>query len=129
MMFKRVNVNDLEGHSLVYATLSLSGYDLRSQGEGKFWAVYPFNKEKDYTIETDLGINFEVLSWDFVSKIIERERVEFEWVNKGRRLCATIYNKSGIPSFGYGKDYIDATLRCFCEYKGGEEILIPEELL
>ena len=121
----KVEIKDLENAALLYAVLLSLGYSITKEQSGMFWCMH---KAEQY-VNSWLEEYPDIINWEFVIPVIEKHRIEFEWINKGTRLCAILTDCNGQTHFGYGKDYIEATLKCICVSKLGLTVDIPQELL
>lgn len=69
-------------------------------------------------------------NWAQGGAIIERERIELQYMDNFESWAASMVHEFGQESFaGYGKNPLVAAMRCYVASKLGDEVEVPEELL
>ena len=122
---KSIKINELTGKGLLYAVLISIGYNITKEQNGMFWCMH----DSQQYINSWLEEYPSITTWEYIIPFIEKNKIEYEWVNKGTRLCATLTDCNGKNHYGYGKDYIESTLKCLITNFYGEYIEIPQEFL
>ena len=119
----KIRTNDLKDKALDWAVAKCEGWDAPIF-RNRTWAV-PL-----YVATNGTGLHTYAPSTDWAQggPIIERERISIrQWTNVP--LVHAYMPQDNAPWLSDGTSPLIAAMRCYCSFKLGDEVDVPEELM
>lgn len=128
----KTKTSELTGDALDWAVATCEGYTDFQKIEGRMphepqFGMFP--SRRGYGVMELWELSFST-DWNKGGWIIERERIELQYMDNFESWSASMVHKSGQDSFaGYGKTPLVAAMRCYVASKLGDEVELPEGLI
>ena len=121
----KIKTKDLTGAALDWAVAKCAGYV-----EQGVYGTPEFRDGEVYLCYCDVVLNScysPTTSWAQGGPIIERERISIrQWTNVP--LVHAYVPQDNAPWLSDGTSPLIAAMRCYCSFKLGDEVDVPEEL-